>query len=56
MAIRWFKRRTRVELVKAKWRVAESALDTKVIAVLHAALLYCSVLFSSVERESPLSH
>ena len=54
MAIRWFKRRTRVELVKAKWRVAESALDTKVISVLHAALLYGSVLFSSGERVATL--
>ena len=53
MAIRWFKRRTRVELVKAKWCVAESALDTKFIAVLHAALLLLcgSVLFFSRERE-----
>lgn len=51
MAIRWFKRRTRVELVKAKWCVAESALDTKFIAVLHALLLSCVVLFSfSLER------
>ena len=55
MAIRWFKRRTRVELVNAKWCVAESALDTKFIAVLHAALLLLcgSVLFFSRERESP---
>ena len=53
MAIRWFKRRTRVELVKGKWCVAESALDTKFIAVLHAALLLLcgSVLFFSRERE-----
>ena len=53
MAIRWFKRRTRVELVKVKWCVAESALDTKFIAVLHAALLLLcgSVLFFSRERE-----
>ena len=54
MAIRWFKRRTRVELVKVKWCVAESALDTKVISVLHAALLYGSVLFSSGERVATL--
>ena len=53
MAIRWFKRRTRVELVNVKWCVAESALDTKFIAVLHAALLLLcgSVLFFSRERE-----